>query len=81
MDLLNEDGQSVLPNQVDGKFGVGRAPGVRPGNDILNVLVLHIDSLQLPREGMYTFPMRIEGDLAGGSQFRARRAAQAALTG
>lgn len=81
IELVDEDGQPVADTRIEGNFEVGRQAGVRPGDDILNVLTIGVENLQIPSEGMYTFQLSIDDELAETAQFRVRARKQGVQTG
>lgn len=80
VDMLDEDGLTVLPEPVAGKFEVGRAPGVRPGDEVMNVMVLNLESIEFPKSGVYQFVLSINGDIKTRASFRVREAIPQAAT-
>lgn len=81
IELLDEDGHPVAGAHIEGNFEVGRPAGVRPGDDILNVMAIAIENLQLPTPGMYQFQLSINDKPAAWAAFRVRSAKQGVQTG
>jgi hypothetical protein len=73
IDVLNEDGRSVLPappGPMRGSVTVGRPPHLHPGDEQHIPLVLNLVGVSFERAGKYVVIMRINGQDAARSSFR-----------
>ena len=78
VELLDEDGTAVLPQRLEGQLEVGRAPGMRPGDYALVVLVFHLNNLKFDKAGAYSFVMKFDDEKIGTAKFRVLRVSQSA---
>lgn len=72
LDVINEDGQSILPTPpgpLRGTVIAGRPPHLKEGDDQVVPLVLGLEQLQFERAGLYAVLLRIDGLEADRSAF------------
>lgn len=68
--LQDADGKDLTPQKMSGEFEVGRAPGMRAGDDSVVVLVFNVANTQFERAGWYSFVMKIDGGDVGRARFK-----------
>ena len=76
IDLVDEDGRSVLPQPLAGTFNMGRPAQAVPGDPFMFPFAPTINNLQLGREGRYAFVLTVDGRHLGQTAFRARLTAE-----
>lgn len=60
VDVVDADAASIVPAKLGGQFEVGRPPGWRPGDDNTVVAVFNLEGLTFPKEGQYSFVVRVD---------------------
>jgi hypothetical protein len=70
LDLLDANGQSALPEALQGHFETGRPPGMRVGDETIVVMAFNFNGLQLPAPGTYDFVLEVDGTELGRASFK-----------
>lgn len=61
LNLIDQDGQSVIPQPIEGEFETGRPAGLRPGDDQVIAMTFNFNGLSFESEGDYTFVLAVDG--------------------
>lgn len=78
LDLLDGDGQSILPTPAGGEINVGRPPTIPPGQDQVVPLAFNLVGVRFERAGDYVVVIRIDGTDQARATFRVVHAQPAA---
>jgi hypothetical protein len=70
LDLIDEDGQSRLPEPLEAKLEAGRPPGMRAGDEAVIVMAFNFDGLKFERAGLHAFVLSIDGTDLGRIGFK-----------
>jgi hypothetical protein len=70
LDLIDEDGQSRLPEPLEAKLEAGRPPGMRAGDEALVVMAFNFDGLKFERAGLHEFVLNVDGTELGRIGFK-----------
>jgi hypothetical protein len=81
LDLIDADGQSVLPEPLQGSFEAGRPPGMRSGDEAAIVIAFNFNGFQIDRPGIHEFVMHVDGTELGRIGFKVLLAEAIATTG
>ncbi|HEX8918307.1 MAG TPA: hypothetical protein VF898_07380 [Chloroflexota bacterium] len=82
LDVVGEDGTTILANPVQAAMTVGRPPNIPPAQDQVIPLALNIVALSFSRPGTYSLIFMIDGEQVDAAQFHVLRApAQAQAQG
>jgi len=80
-DLIDGNGQSVLPEPMQGLFEAGRPPGMRSGDEAVIVFAFNFNGLRLEAAGIHEFVLEVDGTELGRIGFKVIVAEPATLTG
>ena len=81
LDLIDGNGQSVLPEPMQGLFEAGRPPGMRSGDEAVIVFAFNFNGLRLEAAGIHEFVLEVDGTELGRIGFKVIVAEPATLTG
>ena len=81
VDLVDTDGNSILPEPIQGEFEQGRPPGMRPGDSANLVIVFNINGLIVEKPGRYEWVFRVDGTDLGRIGFKVVERKVPTLTG
>jgi hypothetical protein len=70
LELIDANGQSVLPEPLQGHFETGRPPGMRAGDEAAVVIAFNFNALELSSAGMYEFVLEVNGSEMGRASFK-----------
>jgi hypothetical protein len=70
LDLVDANGQSVLPESLQGHFETGRPPGMRAGDEAAVVVAFNFNGLQLHEAGVHEFVLEVDGTELGRASFK-----------
>jgi len=73
LDIVYTEGQSLLaipPGPTRGTINVGRPSHVKPGDDHIVPLALHLGDVTFQREGTYAVVFRIDGSEVARTPFK-----------
>jgi hypothetical protein len=70
LDLIDPDGHSVLPEQVQGNFETGRPPGMRSGDEAVIVIAFNFNGLEVQSAGVHDFVLEVDGTELGRIGFK-----------
>lgn len=70
VDLIDEDGQSRLPEPLDAQLEAGRPPGMRSGDEAIIVMAFNFDGLKLEHPGIHAFVLSVDGTELGRIGFK-----------
>lgn len=76
LDLVDEDGQTLLPEAAEVGLEAGRPPGMRSGDDAVIVMAFNFDGLKLERPGLQSFVLSVDGSELGRVGFKVLVAGQ-----
>lgn len=76
IESLDEDGNDILPQPLEGTFNVGRPATVGVGDDLSIVLAINMVNLIFPRPGVYVFRLLVEGEELAKTRLRASTVGQ-----
>ncbi len=71
IDLVDDDGFSILAEKVRRPFELGRPAGLPAGSDLGMVWAQTFNHLEVPKAGNYSFVISIDGEVAERIRFRA----------
>jgi hypothetical protein len=81
LDLIDGNGQSLLPEPIQALFETGRPPGMRSGDEAVIVLAFNFNGLRLEAAGIHEFVLEVDGTELGRIAFKVIVAEPATLTG
>jgi len=81
VDLVDADGSSILPDQIQGEFEAGRPPGMRPGDNSNLVMVFNVQGLIVEKAGRYEWVFMVDGTDLGRIGFKVQERKVPTLTG
>jgi hypothetical protein len=81
LDFIDGDGQSRLPEPLQGKLEAGRPPGMRAGDEALIVITFNFDGLTFESPGVHEFMLNMDGTELGRIGFKVLGAGRSAPTG
>ncbi len=70
LDILDQDGHSMLATPVHGKVNVGRPPTLEPGSDQAFPLVISLNETKIERAGQYAVILKLDGKESKRATFR-----------
>jgi hypothetical protein len=70
LDLIDEDGQSRIPEPLQAQLEAGRPPGMRVGDETIIVMAFNFDGLTLQRAGVHAFVLNVDGTELGRIGFK-----------
>jgi hypothetical protein len=81
LDLIDANGQSILPEAVQGIFEVGRAAGMRSGDESVIVFAFNFDRMVFHHAGAHEFVLEVDGTELERIGFKVLIAAPVPMTG
>jgi hypothetical protein len=73
VELVDDDGVSVLPDTPRLQVNIGRPPNADPGDDIAMPFTLTLGQLIIPKPARYSFLLKVDGTIVARTGFRASR--------
>lgn len=70
LDLVDANGQSELPEALQGHFETGRPPGMRAGDETAVVIAFNFNGLELRSAGIHEFVLEVDGSELGRASFK-----------
>lgn len=62
IDVLDEDGATILSQVIGGEFNTGRPAHLKVGSDQILPMAAQIGGLQFPHPGTYVVVLRVDGE-------------------